>query len=132
MSSWVRDVRRRSRRAGGELGVLSLELALTVPLVFLLVLVVFHAAAVARDAVVVQDAARAGARVAATTTSHEAVVAAVSEALDGRRADVGVVPRDREPGDLVRVTVALRTRLGFRHVRLQAKAVATAEPGIEP
>lgn len=121
-----------ARRAEGELGVLSLELALTVPLVFLLVLVVFHAAAVARDAIAVQDAARVGARAAATTTSHDDVVAAVSEALGGRRARVSVVPRGRVPGDLTRVTVTLRARLGFRHVRLRATAVATVEPGVEP
>lgn len=122
----------RGRNRGGEHGVLSLELALTVPLVFLLVLVIFHATAVARDAIAVQDAARVGARAAATTTSHDAVVAAVSEALGGREAGVGVVPRDRRPGDLTRVTVTLRSDLGFRRVRLRATAVATVEPGVAP
>lgn len=130
MSFSARDPRGRRGSGGGELGVLSLEFALTVPLVFLVVLVVFHAAAVARDTVVVQDAARVGARVAATTTSHDAVVDAVSEALGGRWASVGVVPRDRQPGDLARVTVKIRSRFAVRHVWLRATAVATVEPGV--
>lgn len=112
-------------------GVLSLELALTVPALFLLVLVVFYAAVYARDALLVQDAARRGARVAATTLDDGAVVTAVREALDGRTATVTVRPSTRRAGDLVRVTVTLQSQVIPRAGSLTATAVTAVEPGVE-
>ncbi len=113
-----------------EVGSLSLELALTVPALFLLMLVVFHAAVYARDALLVQDAARRGARVAATTLDDGAVAAAVRDALDGRDAAVTVRPSTRRAGDLVRVTVTLQSRIMARAAPLTATAVTAVEPGV--
>lgn len=115
----------------GEVGTVSLELALAVPALFLLVLLVLHAAVLGRDAVLVQAAARDGARVAATTTSDPAVRSAVTEALDGRAATVTVVPAARRPGHVVRVTVTLRSRAGRGGTELRGVAAAVVEPGVD-
>lgn len=113
-----------------DAGTVSLELALAVPALFLLVLLVMHAAVLGRDAVLVQAAARDGARVAATTTSDAAVRAAVSGSLDGRDATVTLVPPSRRAGQIVRVTVTLRSRAGRRGTELRGVAVAVVEPGV--
>ncbi len=120
---------RRSRRSAHD-GSLSLELALTVPALFLLMLVVFHAAAYARDALLTQDAARRGARVAATSLDDGAIRTAVRDALDGRSAEVTVHPSARRAGDVVRVTVTLQSRVVPGAPPLTARAVAAVEPGV--
>ena len=109
---------------------MSLEYALAVPALFLLVLLVLHAAVLGRDALLVQSAAREGARVAATTRSDTAVRSAVQRALDGRRATVRVAPRTRTAGDLVRVEVALRSRAGRGTVILRGQAATVVEPSV--
>lgn len=114
-----------------EAGSLSLELALTVPALFLLLLVVLHGAVYARDALLVQAAAQRGARVAATTADDPAVIAAVHDALDGRAATVEVTPRRRD-GALVHVTVTLRSRAGRGTATVTARAAAAVEPGVGP
>ncbi|MCA1713463.1 MAG: pilus assembly protein [Actinobacteria bacterium] len=118
------------RAAPRDGGSLSLEFALVVPVVFVLVMLVFHAAVYARDGLVAQDAARAGARAAATTTSDEAVVAIVEEAVDGRPVDVVITPRARRPGQLVTVAVTLTSRAGMGTQQVSARAVAVVEPGV--
>jgi Flp pilus assembly protein TadG len=110
-------------------GVLSLELALTVPALFLLLLVVFHGAVYTRDALIVQGAAREGARVASTTSDDAAVAAVVRAALDGREAAVVVTPRGR-PGEVVSVTVSMRSRAGRGGLVVTASAATTVEPGL--
>lgn len=116
--------------SSSEHGSLSLELALTVPALFLLMLVVFHAAVYARDALLVQDAARRGARVAATSLDDEVITAAVRDALDGRPAAVTVGPPARRAGDVVRVTVTLQSRVVPGAAPLSATSVAAVEPGV--
>lgn len=110
---------------------MSLEYALAVPALFLLVLLVLHAAVLGRDVLLVQSAAREGARVAATTTSDAAVRSAVQRALDGRHATVRVAPRARTAGDLVRVEVALRSRAGRGTVVLRGHAATVVEPSVD-
>lgn len=121
---------RRQPAISSQEGSLSLELALTVPALFLLMLVVFHAAVYARDALLVQDAARRGARVAATTLDDGAVAAAVRDGLDGRAAAVTVRPSPRGAGDVVRVTVTLQSRAIANAAPLTATAVSAVEPGV--
>jgi Flp pilus assembly protein TadG len=120
------------RRAGPtrcDRGSLSLELALAVPALFLLLMLVMHAAVLARDALLVQSAAREGARVAATTVDDRLVRAAVVGALDGRAAEISVTER-RAPGQLVRVEVRYRSTAGRMRPTLTAGATSTVEPGI--
>jgi Flp pilus assembly protein TadG len=120
---------RRRRVRAGERGVLSLELALTVPALFLLLLLVFHGAVYARDALIVQGAAREGARAASTTTDDTVVADVVRDALDGRDAVVVVAPR-QSPGDVVRVTVTMRSAAGRGGLEITASAAALVEPGV--
>jgi Flp pilus assembly protein TadG len=120
------------RRAGlihRARGSISLELALAVPALFLLLLLVMHAAVLARDALLVQSAAREGARVAATTVDDRLVRRAVVGSLDGRAAEVSVSER-RVPGQLVRVEVRYRSAAGRMRPTLTARATSTVEPGI--
>ncbi len=121
---------RRQSAVTSEDGSLSLELALTVPALFLLMLIIFHAAVYARDALLVQDAARRGARVAATSLDDGAVSAAVRDAVDGRPVAVTVRPSARRAGDVVRVTVTMQSRGVPRAAPLTATAVTAVEPGI--
>lgn len=118
-------------RASGTGGSVSLELALTVPALALLVLVVLHAAVYARDALLVQAAAQRGARVAATTTDDATVAAAVRDALDGRDAAVTVTARG-PVGQPVRVQVTMRSRAGQGRLHLTAVGVGAVEPGTVP
>ncbi len=108
---------------------MSLELALSVPALFLILMVLFHGLVLARDVLIAQGAARDGARVAATTTDDRAVRRAVDVALDGRDATVTVGPR-RGVGQLVRVEVTLRTRAGRGSTTVTASATSVVEPGV--
>ncbi len=87
-------------------GSLTLEFALAVPVLALLVLATLQVTVLGRDALLVHEAARAGARVAATTLSDAEVHRAVATVLGGRASQVEVTPR-RRPGDLVTVTVTM-------------------------
>jgi hypothetical protein len=93
-------------------------------------MVVFHALVLCRDVLIAHDAARAGARVAATTADHGEVLAAVTAAADGHEVQVSVVPRARHAGELVRVEVTLRSAAGLRAHTVRAAAVAYVEPGV--
>lgn len=125
----IRVLLRGRGRARLERGVVSLELALTVPALFLILTVLFHGLVFARDALIAQSAARDGARVAATTTDDRAVRRAVDTALGGRDAHVTVGPR-RSVGQTVRVEVTLRSRAGRGQTTVTATATSVVEPGV--
>ena len=86
-----------------EHGQATVEFALLLPILVLLLMCVVQTALIARDAVLVSHAARVGARIAAVDPSGDAVRNAVVEAtpLDPSRLQI----TRRTEGDLVRVTV---------------------------
>jgi Flp pilus assembly protein TadG len=91
----------------GQHGQATVELALVLPLVALLLLALVQAAVVARDHVLVAHAAREGARAAAVDPDVEAVRRAVEQAgpLAPERIAVEVTGR-AEVGSRVRVAVS--------------------------
>lgn len=114
----------------GETGSVSLEFGLAVPVLFLLLLVVFHAAVLGRDALLVQHAARHGARTAATTADAGAVRAAVRDAMDGRPVQVSISPGRWSEGGVVHVTVVYTSRSGLGGTELTGSAATSVEPGV--
>jgi hypothetical protein len=136
VSSWVRE--RNDERTVGlmvgppeehERGMLSLEAVLVLPVLAVLVVGLLQVAAVTRDVLVLHEAARAGARVAATTTGRSAPIDAARRAApELPRLEVVVEPERRRAGQLVTVRVATSRRIGpVTHV-LRARAVAQVEP----
>lgn len=123
-----------------DTGALSLEAVLVLPLLAVLVVVLLQVAALVTDVLVLHEAARAGARMAATTSGSTAVVAAAKEsAPELPDLTVQVTPTVRGDGDLVRVEVRVTRSVGPVAHRLQAVAHARVEPavgttrrGIEP
>mgnify|MGYP001605237924 CR=1 FL=1 len=119
------------RDAPRESGALSLEAVLVVPVVAVLVLGLLQVAALGRDVLLLHEAARAGARAAATTTGvaapRRAARAAVPELPD---LEVEVVPAARRTGDLATVTVRATRRLGPVARELSARAVVLVEPTV--
>lgn len=112
-------------------GVLSLEAVLVLPILAVLVVILLQLAVLIADVLLVHEAARAGARAAATTSSSAPVEQAVREAapeLDGLR--VTVTPALRRDGDLARVEVSVRRTIGPVSHRLRASAVARVEPAV--
>jgi Flp pilus assembly protein TadG len=97
------------RRAGGDQAQASVELALLLPLVVLLLLAILQVGLLARDVVLVGHASREGARAAATDPSPGAAAAAAhdSSGLEPERMVVSVSGRGA-PGSRVRVTVVYR------------------------
>lgn len=127
-----RDPRRRLLHRGPRHGgALSLEAAMAVPVLFLLVLVVLHAAVLAADALLVHGAAREGARAAAAGVAESEVRAVVSEVIGGRSAQVTVAPTRRRPGEVVTVSVRLESRAGMLvgPLYVSGTAAGTVEPG---
>ena len=115
----------------GQSGVLSLEAVLVLPVLAVLLVVLLQLAVLIADVLLVHEAARAGARAAATTSTTAPVEQAVREAapeLDGLR--VTVTPAVRRDGDLARVEVTLRRTIGPVAHRLRATAVARVEPAV--
>jgi hypothetical protein len=112
-----------------EAGMLSLEVVLALPVVAVLVLALLQLAALGRDLLVLHEAARVGARVAATTSGaaapERAARAAAPELLG---LVVEVVPVVRSDGDLVVVTVRAEHRFGPVTRTLRAEALARVEP----
>jgi len=100
---------RRPRRPRDDAGQASVELALLLPVVLLLVLVVLQIGLVGRDVVRVTHASREAARAAATDDDPRAALAAAiaSSDLDPERVEVEVVGREG-PGSRVTVTVRYR------------------------
>ena len=107
---------------------MSLELALLLPMVAMLLVAVLQMVGLARDLLVVQDLARQAARVAATTSDHGTVTAVVTGRLPA--ADVEVVPGARLPGTQVRVTVRLDVDIAGRGLRVTGHGTAMVEPGV--
>jgi hypothetical protein len=115
--------------AEAESGMLSLEVVLVLPVVALLVLGLLQVAALGRDLLVLHEAARVGARVAATTTgaaAPERAARAAAPELAGLV--VEVTPAVRADGDLVVVTVWAERRMGPISRTLRAEALAQVEP----
>lgn len=119
------------RRHRDESGMLSLEAVMVLPVLALLLLVLLEVAGLVRDVLVLHEAARAGVRVAATTTGAaaptEAARAAAPELSDVR---VRVSPHGRRDGDLVRVEVSVTRRVGPVSHTLRARSVARVEPAV--
>ena len=115
----------------GEAGMLSLEVVLMLPVVAVLVLGLLQVAALGRDLLVLHEAARVGARVAATTTGSSAPErAARAAAPELTGLVVEVIPAVRADGDLVVVSVRADRRLGPVTRTLRAEALARVEPGV--
>lgn len=102
--------RRRCAGAGLDRGQSTVELALALPVVALLVLVVLQVGLIGRDTVVVTHAAREAARAAAVDPAPEAArrAATSSGGLDADDVTVTVRRHHGPGGDVVRVTVAYR------------------------
>lgn len=121
--------RRDGSGAEGDAGMLSLEVVLVLPVVALLVLGLIQVAALGRDLLVLHEAARVGARVAATTTGTTAPErAARAAAPELRGLVVEVTPAVRSDGDLVIVAVLAEHRIGPVTRTLRAQALARVEP----
>jgi Flp pilus assembly protein TadG len=100
--------RRKVRQGAGERGSAAVEFALVLPLVLMMALALVQVGVFIKDQVVVQGAARAGARQAAVTTDDEEVQQVVRDAavsLDPDLLDVSVT-RSGGAGDAVTVNVA--------------------------
>lgn len=120
---------RRGARGGRRDGSLSLEAAMTLPLVALCALALLQLVGVVRDALLAEDLARIGARVAATDPSDAAVVDAVTAAAgDDVTTEVDVAPTARHRGDTVTVTVRLRRPGRWIDLDLTGRAVVHGEP----
>jgi hypothetical protein len=124
---------RPDRRRADEDGFLSLEWVLTVPVMVLLAALVVAAGYLVRDVLVLQEAARVGARTASTTAGQHAVRAAVHDAAPelGGGLAVAVTPMSRRPGDHVEVVVTTTRRYGPLSHRLVARSTARVEPILE-
>ena len=98
------------RRRGRDRGQASVELALLLPVVVLLLLAVLQVGLVARDVVLVTHASREAARAAATDPARGAALAAAraSSGLNPDRLSVRVSGRG-EAGSRVRVEVTYRS-----------------------
>jgi hypothetical protein len=124
---------RPGRRSTDEDGFLSLEWVLTVPVMLLLAALVVAAGYLVRDVLLLQEAARVGARTASTTAGQQAVRAAVHDAAPelGGGLAVAVAPLSRRPGDHVEVVVTTTRRYGPLSHRLVARSTARVEPILE-
>ena len=98
--------RRPATRSGDERGQATVELALVLPLVVVLLLALVQAAVVARDQILVTHAAREAARAAAVDDDVDVARRAAEQAgpLAAERLDVAVTGRDGV-GSRVRVVV---------------------------
>jgi Flp pilus assembly protein TadG len=101
------------RRSRGERGSASVEFAAVLPLALIALLLVVQVALVVAQQLVVQHAAREGAREAAVWNDDDRAREAALRAgnLDSGRADIEVTPSDRPVGAPVRVTVHYRVPL---------------------
>jgi len=96
------------RRFARERGSAVVELALLLPIVFLVLLAAVQVGLLARDQLVLTQAARAGAREAAVSldeTAVRATVVAAAPGLDGESITLELA-REGGQGDPVRVTLA--------------------------
>jgi hypothetical protein len=111
--------------------MLSLEVVLVLPVVALLIVGLVQVAVLGRDLLVLHEAARVGARVAATTSgasAPERAARAAAPELVGLT--VSVTPTVRSDGDLVLVEVSAEHRLGPVVRTIRARSIARVEPGV--
>ncbi|WP_419855121.1 TadE/TadG family type IV pilus assembly protein [Candidatus Poriferisodalis sp.] len=103
----LRSARPSNSHPRQERGQATVELALLLPFLVLLLMGIVQTALVARDAVLVSHAARVGARIAAVEPSMDAIRTAVEQAaaLDPDRLEV----ERHVEAQLVRVTVRYRS-----------------------
>ena len=112
-------------------GSLSLEAVMVLPILALLLVVLLQLAALVADVLLLHEAARSGARAAATTSGTGPVVAAVTDAApELPDLKVQVTPTVRGDGDLVRVEVRVTRSIGPVDHRLQTVAHARVEPAV--
>jgi hypothetical protein len=122
---------RRPRQRSTEDGFLSLEWVLTIPVMAVLASLVVAAGFLVRDVLVLQEAARVGARVASTTAGDQAATWAVRDAapeLADGSITVRISPALRRGGDQVQVEVTAERRYGPLSHRLRARSTARVEP----
>ena len=102
--------RRPLRRRPPPCGQAAVELALVLPLVFVLLLLLVQVGLVVRDQILVVHAAREAAREAAVDSSPKAAeeAAAAASGLDPNRLDISVTGRGKA-GSRVRVTARYRS-----------------------
>lgn len=110
--------------------MLSLEAVMMLPILALLIMGLVDTATVLRDVLVAHEAARAGARAAATTSGAEPVVAAARRSAPELVIDVEVSPVVRGDGDIATVTVTSRRQIGPVTHTIRARAVARVEPAV--
>ncbi len=116
-----------------ERGSVTVEFALLVPLIVLLMAMIVEVALVARSQIEVVAAAREGVRVAATTPDPAAAMAAASRSLGARGNDARInVHRPHVVGAEARVSVSIGYRvslpvIGGPTVPLSATAVMRVE-----
>lgn len=122
----------RSRLHGGERGAQSLEFAMMLPAVVLVVVLLIHAALLGAELVAVHGIAREAARTAAVE-DDAAVRDAVRAAAGRAQVVVQLRPTSpRAPGDQVTATVRLRSRAFApfgASIELPAKATMRVEQG---
>lgn len=105
---------------------------MALPLVALCAVAMLQLVGVVRDALLAQDLARIGARVAATDPSHTAVVDAVRRAAGSDvDTEVTILPPLRRHGDTVTVEVRLQRPGGLLDVELSGRAVTHGEPVLD-
>jgi hypothetical protein len=107
---------------------------MTLPVLAVVLSLVFATALLVRDVLVLQEAARVGARVASTTEGDQAVRWAVQDAAPELRdgdLTVRVSPPTRQPGHQVQVEVSAERRYGPLTRRLRASSTARVEPIVE-
>jgi Flp pilus assembly protein TadG len=118
---------------GSERGSATVELALLVPLILVLLALIVEVAVISRLQIEVVGAAREGARVAATAPDPARALAAVRDALGERGADARVaVKRPHVVGQPAEVKVSVLHRIGLPllgevSVPLSATAVMRVE-----
>ncbi len=114
--------------------MLSLEWVLTIPVVVVIASLVVCAGFIVRDVLVLQEAARVGARVASTTSGDLPVRWAVNDAapeLADGPLSVRVSPPQRASGDQVQVEVVAERRYGPLTQQLRARSTARVEPVVD-
>lgn len=104
---------------------------MTLPVLALLLSLVLGVGVVVRDLLVLQEAARVGARVASVTPDREAAVrAARAAAPELDDVHVMVLPATRVPGDPVWVETRTTRSIGPIQYPLRARSTARTEPGM--
>lgn len=121
----------RHRGWNDRRGSLSLEAVLILPVIAMLAIGLLQVAAIVSDVLLVHEAARAGARTAATTSGTAPVVqAARSAAPELDAMTVQVDPIVRRDGDIARVEVTIDRTLGPVSHTLRARSVVRVEPAV--